>query len=66
MCWCNFVVVSIFILSSWAVYISGEELSVRLYDWIYKNQTGFFVAGPLAIIVIIVIAAKKLYNNINN
>ncbi len=65
-CWCNFVVVSIFILSSWAVYISGEELSVRLYDLIYKNQTGFFVAGTLVIIVVIVFAAKKLYNNIKN
>ncbi len=65
-CWCNFVVVSIFILSSWAVYISGEELSVRLYDLIYKNQTGFFVAGTLGIIVVIVFAAKKLYNNIKN
>lgn len=42
-CWCNFAVVSIFILSSWAVYISGEKLSVRLYDLIYKNQTGFLV-----------------------
>lgn len=65
-CWCNFVVVSIFILSSWAVYISGEELSIRLYDLIYKNQTGFFVAGTLVIIVVIVFAAKKLYNNIKN
>lgn len=65
-CWCNFVVVSIFILSSWAVYISGEELSVRLYDLIYKNQTGFFVAGTFVIIVVIVFAAKKLYNNIKN
>lgn len=65
-CWCNFVVVSIFILSSWAVYISGEELSVRLYDLIYKNQTGFFVAGTLVIIAVIVFAAKKLYNNIKN
>ena len=65
-CWCNFVVVSIFILSSWAVYISGEELSVRLYDLIYKNQTGFFVAGTFAIIVVIVFAAKKIYDNIKN
>ena len=63
-CWCNLVVISIFVLSSWAVYISGEELSVRLYEFVYKNQTIFFVVGTLVIVVGIVLVAKRLYNNI--
>lgn len=63
-CWCNLVVISIFVLSSWAVYISGEELSVRLYEFVYKNQTIFFVVGTLVIVAGIVLVAKRLYNNI--
>lgn len=65
-CWCNFVVISIFILSSWAVYISGEELSVKLYDLIYENQTGFFIVVTFVIVIAIVFVAKKIYENIKD
>lgn len=63
-CWCNLVVISIFALSSWAVYIRGEELSVKLYEIIYKNQTVVFIIGTLVIIGILIVAGKILYNNI--
>ena len=63
-CWCNLVVISIFALSSWAVYISGEKLSIRLYELVYKNQTMFFIVGTLVIVMVIVLVAKRLYDNI--
>ena len=63
-CLCNLVVISIFALSSLAVYIRGEELSVKLYEIIYKNQTVVFVIGTLVIIGILIVAGKILYNNI--
>ena len=63
-CWCNLAVVSIFALSSWAVYISGEDLSIKLYELIYKHQTIVFIVGTLVIVVGIVVATKKLYDNI--
>ena len=63
-CWCNLVVVSIFILSSWAVYISNEELSVKLYSIIYEHQTKFFIVGTLFIVGIIYLVAKRLYKAI--
>jgi len=62
--WCNLVVVSIFLLSSWAAYISSEELSARLYEIIYKNQTLFFITGTLGIVALIYLAARKLYQSI--
>ena len=58
------MVISIFALSSWAVYIRGEGLSVKLYELIYKNQTVVFIIGTLAIIGIIIVAGENLYNNI--
>lgn len=63
-CWCNLVVVAIFVLSSWAVYISNEELSVKLYELISANQTIFFVAGTVVLVGGICVVAKKLYENI--
>lgn len=63
-CWCNLIVVSIFVLSSWVTYISDEELSTKIYETIYNNQTIFFITGTLVIIGIIYWVTKKLYENI--
>lgn len=63
-CWSNLVVVSIFVLSSWAVYINSEELSIDLYKMIYENQTEFFVIGTIAIVGAILRVVKKIYNEI--
>lgn len=62
-CWCNFIVVSIFVLSSWAVYISGEDLSVRLYEMLYDKQIEFFIFGTFVIVCAIVFVANKIYKN---
>lgn len=63
-CWCNLVVVSIFVLSCWAVYINGRELSDKLDKLICRNQTVFLILGTLVIVGIIIFSVGRLYNNI--
>lgn len=58
-CWCNLLVIAIFILSSWIIYVDNEGMSRKVYLLLYKHQTAFFVIGTGLIVIIIGIIFKR-------
>lgn len=59
--WCNFVLISVLILSSWAYYAKRENITVGIYSILSKNFDLYFLFGTATIILVIVFGAIRLY-----
>ena len=59
--WCNFVLISVLILSSWAYYAKRENITVGIYSILSKNFDLYFLFGTATIILVIVFGAVRLY-----
>lgn len=59
--WCNFVLISVLILSSWAYYTKQENITVGLYGILSRHSSLYFLLGTVAIILLIIFGAVRLY-----
>lgn len=59
--WCNFVLIAVLMLSSWAYYVKNENITAGIYAWLQKCSAIYFAIGTIAIVGIIVLSAIKIY-----
>lgn len=59
-CWCNFVLITIFVFSCWAYYIKCEGFSNEAYLFLSAHSTLYCIAGTALIAWVIILVAKKL------
>lgn len=59
--WCNFVLISVLILSSWAYYAKRENITVGIYSILCRHSELYFLSGTAVITLVIVFGAVRLY-----
>lgn len=59
--WCDFVLIVILVFSCWAYYIKCEGFSSGTYSALKQHPTAYFIAGTLAIILLSIYGAVKIY-----